>query len=189
MGLLARTCLPAAIALSVSLSPAWVEAASKRATKTKTQKKRAAKKSVKKAKAKKVTAKTIARWQKQKMPREEIVEKAAAAGYKVTKLEKRKLLRYKVKRPLIAQLEGAQKAAPAPASEAALATKTPLKFDLEKTMDPNDIDFDSVPPPKGMPTDLAKKQRDEAEKKPAPAPAPRKSDDNKEKRVVIAAGK
>jgi hypothetical protein len=181
MGLLARTCLAASLVFGVALMPAWTEAASKRTSKGRS-KKPAARKPVKA----KVTAKTIAKWQKKKMPQDQIVEKAMAAGYKVTKLEKKRLLKYKVKKPLIAKLEEAQKA-PAPAAMVAEASpnKTPT-FDLDKTMDPNEIDFDSVPPPKGMPPEIEKKQA--AEKKAAPAPAPAK-DENKSKRQVFAAGK
>src|SRR5688500_5589326 len=104
MGLLARTCLAASLAFGVAMMPSWSEAASKRASKSRS-KKPAARKPAKP----KVTAKTIAKWQKKKMPHDQIVEKAMAAGYKITKLEKKKLLKYKVKKPLIAKLEEAQK--------------------------------------------------------------------------------
>jgi hypothetical protein len=185
MGLLARTCLPVVLAFGM-LAPAAIAEATSRPGICKAKKKKKAvkrKKRVKRAKPK-VTARTIAKWQRKKMPHDQIVEKALAAGYKVTKAEKRKLLKLKVKKPLIARLENPVESEPA---LAAAAPATP-KFDLDKTIDPNSIDFDSVPPPKGMPEGYAKKQREEAERKPAPAPAP-KNDDKKEKRVVIAAGK
>jgi hypothetical protein len=177
------------LALSFTL-PATAEAES-RPSICKSKKKKAAKKkrTAKKPGKAKLTALSISKLQKKKVPEDQIVEQATAAGYRVTKAEKKKLLKYKVKKPLIARLESIGKAAPV--AGASPATKAPPSFDLEKTIDPNDIDFDSVPPPKGMPDDLAKKQRNEAEaeKKPAPAKQPLKSDDKKEKRVVIAAGK
>ena len=191
MGLLARTCLPAVLVLGL-MSPMSAEAES-RSSICKSKKKKAVKKkkAAKKPARAKVTALTISKWQKKKVPEDQIVEKATAAGYKVTKAEKKKLLKYKVKKPLIARLEG--KVVPVPeGEEAAPVAKAPPSFDLDKTMDPNEIDFDSVAPPKGMPNDLATKQKQEATeaKKPAtPSKQPLKVDDKKEKRVVIAAGK
>src|SRR5688572_16201220 len=168
MGLLARTCLPAALVLGL-MSPA-IAGSAERPSICKSKKKKVVKKkktAAKKPAKAKVNALTISKWQKKKVPDDQIVEKATAAGYKVTKAEKKKLLKYKVKKPLIARLEG--KAAEGAVADAAPATKAPPSFDLEKTMDPNDIDFDSVPPPKGMPDDLAKKQKQEATESKKPA--------------------
>ncbi len=193
MGLLARTCLPAALVLGLALCPGWAEAApsnsaackAKRASRKKGTKRRGHRVAPKKRAHPKVTAATIAKWQKRKVPQDQIVEKATAAGYKVTKIEKKRLLRLKVKKPLIAKLEEAQKV------PGALAQATPAapSFNLEETIDPNDIDFDSVPPPKGMPAGMAQKQKEEAAKKPLAAEPAEKSEEPKTKRVVIAAGK
>jgi hypothetical protein len=165
MGLLARTWLAASIALGLALAPAFVEAAPKKA---------------------KITARTIAKWQKKKMKPDLIVEKAMAGGYKITKAEKKKLLKLKVKKPLIAKLELAQKeqAAPVTASvDAPAAAPKKEPFDPNKTIDPNSIDFDSVPPPKGMPPGIK-----QTETKPKNEPAPAK-EQSKGKREVFAAGK
>lgn len=100
-------------------------------------------------KAKKLTAKTIRRWEKKGWSDEKIVKKAQARAYKVTKKERKRLTRYKVSAPLIAALA----ATDAPVAKARLAPATPAArqpIDLETTIDPNDIDFDSVPPPEGM---------------------------------------
>ena len=115
--------------------------------KKKAKKAKAAKaaKAPKAAKAKKVTAKTIKGWQKKGLTDEEIVKLAAESGYAVTKKETKRLKKLKVRPSLMAALSGAPAAPPA-----AAAPKGPQPIDIGKIIDPNDIDFDSVPPPQGM---------------------------------------
>ena len=97
----------------------------------------------KRRRKKKLSAKTIKRWQKKGLSNERIVEKARARGYKVTKRERRKLKRARVRKSLIAALA-------APAAKRVAAPSGPQPIDIEKTIDPNEIDFDSVAPPEGM---------------------------------------
>jgi hypothetical protein len=157
MSFLARTCLPVVLLLGAAILPSEVEARGFEVCKKKAKKKRAVKRS-------KVTAATIAKWQKQKLSPDEIVEKATAAGYVVTKSEKAKLKRLKVKPLVITKLEMSKKDAPAPAVAAPAKKKDP-EFNLDRTINPNDIDFDSVPPPNGMPAEYARKQKAEQEQK------------------------
>ena len=114
-------------------------------TRTACKKKRA---KAKAKKAKKVTAKNIKAWQKKGLTDEEIVKLATEGGYKVTKKETKKLKKLKVRTTLVAALStpvgGTTTAAAAP------APKGPEPIDIDTVIDPNDIDFDSVPPPKGM---------------------------------------
>lgn len=109
-------------------------------------KKRSKKRRRKAKKAKrKITAKTIKRWQKKGWSNEKIVKKAQARGYKVTKRERRKLKKLRVRKSLRLAL-----AKPAAAPAAKPAPSGPKRIDIEAEMDPNDIDFDSVAPPAGM---------------------------------------
>lgn len=100
------------------------------------------------AKAKKVTAKSIKAWEKKGLNDEEIVKLAAEGGYKASKKEAKKLKKLKVRPTLLAALTGAP--APAPAATAAATPKGPQPIDINTVIDPNEIDFDSVAPPKGM---------------------------------------
>lgn len=117
-------------------------------------------KRTKAAKKKKLSAKTIKRWQKKGWSNAKIVKKAQARGYRVTKKERRKLKRFKVRKSLIAALSSSQVGAVASAGPA-----KPQAIDIESTIDPNDIDFDSVPPPAGMDMRFADAHRQEAEKR------------------------
>ncbi|MEQ8279242.1 MAG: hypothetical protein RMA76_17555 [Deltaproteobacteria bacterium] len=108
--------------------------------------------------AKAFNARTIKKLQRKGYTNDEIVEKARAANYVVTKKQKRRLKKMRVRRSLIAAL-----ATPAPAK--AVAPAKPQPIDLDRTIDPNEIDFDSVPPPDGMPTGYAVKPKPAEKKK------------------------
>ncbi len=125
----------------------------------KRKKSRRAKKRSRRRRAKKVTAKTIRRWQKKGLSHAKIVKKAHARGYKVTKRERRKLKRLRVNKRLIAALSARR------AKKTTLASARPSgpqPIDINTTIDPNDIDFDSVPPPEGMDMRFADAHRAEA---------------------------
>lgn len=107
-------------------------------------------------KAKKVTAKTIKRWQRKGWSDAKIVKKAKARGYKLTKREKRKLKKLKVRKSLRLALATPTKAEAKPARTG----PAPIRVDAE--MDPNDIDFDSVAPPAGMDMRFADAHRAES---------------------------
>lgn len=119
---------------------------SRRAKERSRRRRRAKKRARQRRRAKKVTAKTIRRWQKKGLSHAKIVKKAHARGYKVTKRQRRKLKRLRVSKRLIAALS----ARPAPKATLAAAARGPQPIDINTTIDPNDIDFDSVPPPEGM---------------------------------------
>lgn len=139
-----------------------------------------------------VTAQTIKLWEKKGLADAEIVEKAEERGYVVGAAEKKRLEKLKVRRSLIAALGGAPAAAPV-----AVAAKQPI--DLQKVIHPSEIDFDSVPPPSGMPRALAEKQEREKDEKKldtslrpsAPFEGTRKpasASDGSGRRVVFSAG-
>lgn len=123
----------------------------------KRRKTRAKKRSPKRAK--KITAKTIKRWQKKGWTNAKIVRKAKAKGYVVTKKELRRLRKYRVRKSLRKALktELVAVAAVTPAKK-----RGPQRIDLNATIDPDDIDFDSVPPPEGMDMRYADLHRQEA---------------------------
>ena len=106
-----------------------------------------------------ITAKTIKRWQRKGYSNKKIVRLAKKRGYKLTKKERRRLRRYKVRRSLRKALKTGLVAKAAPPK----APKKKGVVDLEETIDPNDIDFDSVPPPEGMDMRFADMHRAEAE--------------------------
>lgn len=194
-GLIRRIALLLGLAAGLALVAPDVSFASERPSATsckKKRKKRKKRRARRNRRAKKrVTAKKIKRWQKRGLTNEEIVAKAEAAGYKVTKREARKLRRFKVRKSLRLALAG-KTAAPAEAAPAA-----PMKIDLNHTMDPNDIDFDSVPPPDGTPTKYSKLESPQKEKKkldtslrpsaPFVEKAKKADDGPKKKRVVFVA--
>lgn len=149
----------------------------------------------------KVTARTIARWQRRRVKENTIVARAMKAGYEVkTRRERRRLRKYRVRRSLIAKLATATKKknrAPPPEKKAP-------DFNLDKTIDPNEIDFDSVPPPSGIPDEYSSnEQKGDQHKlntslrpsafdpnaKPKHAKDDADQEDSKKKRVVFAAGK
>ncbi len=130
----------------------------KRKKSKKRRKARKARRARRARRAKAFNARTIKKLQRKGYTNDEIVEKARAANYVVTKKQKRRLKKMRVRRTLIAAL-----AAPAPAK--AVAPAKPQPIDLDKTIDPNEIDFDSVPPPDGMPTGYAAKPKPAEKKK------------------------
>lgn len=142
-----------------------------------------------KKKIRRVTAKQIKRMQRRGLTDDQIVAKAHAAKYKLTKRERRQLKRLRVRKTLIAALDR-----PVASTVAAAAPAEPLKFDLDKTIDPNDIDFDSVPPPEGMPTEFAKKPEPKKglntslrPSAPFVAKSPAAAGEKKERRVIVSA--
>ncbi len=109
--------------------------------------------------AKKATfnARTVKRLQKRGLTDAQIVAKAKKANYVMNKKQERRMKRMRVRRSLIAAL--AAPATDAPVASAPIPAAKPI--DLNNTIDPNDIDFDSVPPPDGMPTVARKKAEPE----------------------------
>ncbi len=167
-----------------------VEAKSKKRRRRKRRRRRA-----KRRASKKVTAKKISRWQRKGWSHDKILQKATAANYKVTKRERRRLKKYRVKRSLIKKLANLEAAEATPVRTAAQPNKP---INIHETIDPNEIDFDEVPPPDGMPTKYATSQKQEKKRlntslRPsAPFKAKASVEETgapRKRRVVIAAGK
>lgn len=114
---------------------------------SKKRRRRARRARARRAKKRGITAKTIKRWQRKGWSNEKIVAKAKKKGYRVTKRERKRLRRYRVRKSLRRDLVAMTVAAKQP--EAAKPSG-PQPIDIESTIDPNEIDFDSVPPPDGM---------------------------------------
>lgn len=179
MPTLARWTTRLALALSLALVgelalPSFADAApavsckrkkGKKAKKKKARRARRAEAATPKAKKpRKVTYKTVLRMWKKKKGEDAIVAAATEAGYVPSDKDVRILKKRKLPASLIAALQGA------PEAPVAAATPTPAtrKVDLDKITRPEDIDFDDVPPPKGMPAWVKKQQEAraaEAEKK------------------------
>lgn len=165
-------------------------------------KKKAKKKSAEVADAK-ITSKTIKAWQVEGLSDDEIVERCNQAGYQPNAKGIKGMKKAKVRPSLIAALTGGAPPAAAPAAEEVAAKPEPKRIDLSKTIDPNEIDFDSVAPPAGTPAaerlaakkpaakaevKVAEKKTEEA--KPAFIPKPQaqaQADQPKPKRVVYTA--
>jgi len=97
------------------------------------------------AKVTKVTAKSIVKWSKRGDTDSEIVAKAEAAGYTVTKKDARLFKIKKLSPALISKLGGEAEAD----GPVVVAMKEKEKVDLTKPAKVKDIDFDDVPPPEG----------------------------------------
>ena len=105
-------------------------------------------------KTKAVTAKRIRYWQRKGLSDNEIVAQVSKrGGYALTKKKWRRLKKYRIRKSLrrrLAQLHRAKKRG------------EPAPINLAASMDPNDIDFDSVAPPPGMDMEFADLHRKEA---------------------------
>jgi hypothetical protein len=116
---------------------------------------------------KKVTVKTIFRWRKSGLSDAEIASKANDAGYQLTAADKAKLKKGHASKALIAALGGkdaepeAAKATVAQAPAPSAKPTTPGRM-----IDPNEIDFDSVPPPAGIPSQYMQSNHPSPKKKP-----------------------
>lgn len=124
--------------------------------KSKAKKKKKAKRARRRAAAKKATfnARAAKRMQKRGMTDAQIVAKAEAAGYVMNAKQERQMKKLRVRKSLIAALSGAPMD-DAPKAAAPIPAAKPI--DLNHTIDPNEIDFDSVAPPDGAPKVVAKK--------------------------------
>ena len=155
-----RLCGLTAIALSLSLAGAFDvptaaasengECAAKRGRKkSKAKKRRARRRRARKAatrRARKVTTGRILKWWKAGHSPKAIVLRADKAGWKPTAKAIRRLRRKNVSGDLIERLENL-----GPARVAASKARGPKRIKLEMLDSPEDIDFDSVPEPEGMP--------------------------------------
>lgn len=93
-----------------------------------------------------VTAHSIVQWKKQGVSDEDIVARASEAGYRPTPRDRARLKKARVSKSLLLALEGRS------AGEATSpSAKGARPIDVTKLTNPNDIDFDSVPPPQGIP--------------------------------------
>ncbi len=142
------------LALGLVTAPAWVAEAAPESTQLCKKKKKAKKAKKEKAPAAaakpvKIDSKVIRKWEQQGLSDDEILAKAQEAGYTPTPLGLKRMKAAKVRPSLIAALSG-EPAAKIEATPVAAAPKAP-KFDLDKVVDPNEINFDEVPPPKGVP--------------------------------------
>jgi hypothetical protein len=118
---------------------------------------------------KKVTSKSVIAWKKQGLSDDEIVSRANDGGFRMTPLARTNLKKAHISKSLLAALEGkAEETKPTPASReltiaAAPEPKKAKPINLAQ-IDPNDIDFDSVPPPKGIPERYQRKDAAPAKK-------------------------
>lgn len=124
----------------------------------------------------KITSKTIKAWQVEGLSDDEIIERCNQAGYQPNAKGIKGMKKAKVRPSIIAALSG-NAPAPAPAEEEVAAKPEPKKIDISKTIDPSEIDFDSVAPPAGTPgaAAFAKKQAP----KEAPKVAEKKAEEPK----------
>ncbi len=132
------------------------------------------------AEPKKVTAQSILQMHKKGMTDDEIVARADKAGYSMSAKDRATLKKGHAPKSLMSALDpqGASEPAPAkaaPVEKTVVAEKKPEPINIHKVTDPNDIDFDSVPPPAGMPKQYtqhqepAKKQLDRSTRPPRPS--------------------
>ncbi len=188
---LRRLALMLALVMGVSFSvPEPAQAASvstackkKKKRKKKRYSKKRKKRRKKSKKARKVTAKSIKRWQKKGLSNEEIVEKALAKGWKNTKRNRKKLRRARVRKSLRKAFLAQYKASKNVDLAATSAPAAAKPINIHETIDPDDIDFDSVPPPDGMPAELARQHREEAARKPVAKVRKKRG----KRRVVVSA--
>lgn len=151
---------------------------------------------------KKLTSADILKWHKAGLSDDEIVARADAGGFKLTALAVSRLKKAHAPKSLILALSGkpaeapaAEEAAPTPAAAPARATVAAKPeapkvkpINITDLTDPNDIDFDSVPPPAGVPKEYqsspksshvasapAKKQLDRSVRPSAPFEAPKQA--------------
>lgn len=149
----------------------------------------------------KITSKTIKAWQVEGLSDDEILERCNQAGYQPTAKGIKGMKKAKVRPSIIAALTGTTPP-PAAAEEEVAAKPEPKRIDISKTIDPSEIDFDSVAPPAGTPAaaTFAKKpaakeapkvaEKKPEEQKPAFIPKPQATaaaDAPKPKRVVYTA--
>jgi hypothetical protein len=133
------------------------------------------KKKKKPAAAKKpINADTLIKWRRSGMTDDEIAARAISAGYKLTAKDRAKLKKAKAK-SLIASLEPEQadeeeEAQPVKVAKPTEPEKKPI--DINKITREEDIDFDSVPPPTGMPKEYAQKPQEKPAAKPVVKKAP-----------------
>jgi hypothetical protein len=113
---------------------------------------------------KKITSKEVIAWKKSGMSDDEIVSRANEGGFRMTALAKSRLQKAHTPKSLMAALEGkpveakpveAKKADESKAEISITASRPknagPKPININHMIDPNEIDFDSVPPPAGIP--------------------------------------
>jgi hypothetical protein len=123
----------------------------------------------------KITSKTIKAWQVEGLSDDEIIERCNQAGYQPNAKGIKGMKKAKVRPSIIAALTGNT---PAPAAEEEVAAKPePKRIDISKTIDPSEIDFDSVAPPAGTPAAAAFAKKPAA--KEAPKVAEKKAEEPK----------
>jgi hypothetical protein len=122
------------------------------------------KKKAKKAAAapKKITAATLIKWRKSGMTDDEIVAKAQAADYVMSSKDKAALKKAKAK-SLIAAFSGSSASEEEESVEVAAPARKAI--DINDITNPEDIDFDSVPPPTGIPKEHVQKSATPEKKK------------------------
>ena len=139
-------------------------------SKKKPKPKKAEKAATKEAKVAPVDVRTLVTWFRAGIDSEEIIARARKAGYVANKRDQKKLAERHLPASLIATLSKAAPTESTPAEptesdpaeddsdepkKAENASKNGKKktegIDLETIVDPNEIDFDSIPPPDGTP--------------------------------------
>lgn len=118
-------------------------------------KKRRARKARRGKRAKsKVTSGMIIEMVETGMSDDEIVRKAYAEGFLPTKPTLKAMKKKKVRKSLRLALRKGP-----PKTTVAAAKKGPQPIDLETEIDPAELDFDDLPPPEGMPAEIADKHQ------------------------------
>ena len=135
-------------ALETEARPRKTRAELRKAKKLKA--KKARRRRARKQRAKKVTYKKILKWWKAGTSNDRIIARARKAGYVASDKDIKRLKKRRVSANLLAALQGVE----APQRKVA-RTK---KIDIHTIYSDDDMDFDSVPPPKGLPAFVQNKR-------------------------------
>lgn len=164
MTALARFALVSLVSFgSIAIAAPSAEASSVCAKKKKKSKKKKA------AAPKAVTAETLLKWRRAGMTDDEIAARAMSAGYVLNEKDKAKLKKAKA-RTLIGALEGSGGAEDEGEDQEMIAAEpkpapSAKPININKITAPEDIDFDDVPPPQGVPSKYATAKKEPEKKK------------------------
>lgn len=171
---------------SIALAAPAAEASSVCAKKKKKSKKKKA------AAPKAVTAETLLKWRRAGMTDDEVAARAISAGYVLTEKDKTKLKKAKA-RTLIGALEGSSGSEDEGEDQEMIAGETKAApsskpININKITAPEDIDFDDVPPPSGVPSKYATAKKEPEKKKLDTSTRPSAAfEEEKEKPAQVAA--
>jgi len=148
-------CVVISLSLVASIPAASVEASplAKKSSIRKAKQKRAKKRARKRAK-KKVTYKKILKWWRAGTSNKKILRRAKKARYVPSKKDIRRLKKKGVSKKLISRLKDGKLKTKKGKTQAKrqFVQRRPKKIDIKTVYSEDEMDFDSVPPPSGMPT-------------------------------------